>query len=1201
MISMCAHAPRSLRLLAAMAALLAVVATSGRASECPPTEIEFDHPGGETAMGIVYSDAAETIHLSPDQVSMGFDAKDGDDVIYMDHVIDGAQVMTGRGADTLVICGLGSLFHNIYLVSAADFSADMAVDEIILEPAVFRNVPDPFVAQLIVYGFVRGDDRIKLRLPPGVQAEPASNDMNATLRAGNVYINVLTTDSRPLPLSAFEIEHVDEPDDVRVLRVSEPVEGSTDVDRCSRAPSNWEDAIAGRNSNVTVYTHEDNVVRIEREGDNFFHILGRGNDRAFMFATQTVNAGAGNDWIIICALDDLETNISLGASMLDTDADTVVVEAGRLQDGPGPKELTVTGVSPIDDRVILRVSEGMTIEYPDASRGSAVIGNLTVNLDFGDWRPEMRSGHDVFIVERAEAVEAAVTEEPTRPDMSRLKECGTLTEMAEFAQPRIEPVDGYSHHYSENDDDILVDAKLVNTTRIYAGRGRDFIYVDQPPSSVSVEAGHGADVIIVCDMDELALSLAVQPSTLDQPDQFVDRVVLGPDVFVGVPEGTKRHIRITGLAIGMDELVLRLPPGMRYDVRPSATGETSDVHVGDDVIIRVAPSWAPELFPFQADDLTIEEAAPTKPLSAAPAPGPNLEAQAMRCPDDTADGEGGAFDEFTYGQRVYTADADKILAGVDPDILDYKLMDGDDRVVVRDVGAVSDVYLGRGADVAIVCSLEEVSLSFVLGNVTAVAFGHDLDPDTVIFEAPALFDVPEGFTREIRVGDVMQLNDRVVFRVPEGYRPEIRRHASGHLEIVFPDTVVSVSGSADYWGDPVSTDAIVFKAAAGNAGAPTASGGGEIVQAPDASDASANDEAPSERSPVLEVPDQRWRFDASIGLEGRASVTGARGLELQVECGNGGAPALWFDPDPRYDRGSGSEPVLDMVVDGERFPEPFECGDDGSYCTSGRVPAIELIDAMRRGSRLVVEEEGQSLTAFGLKGSHAAIGRLAACLSYPPSSTGENRQSFDCSKAGTNTEKAICGSSTLSELDLRLSQAFKNARSRASQAADGRILRDQKSFLNERDQCGSSDECIGNEIRYRIDQLKQEGTSQPITVGEFPGVYCNRDGTEYLAVSKDGSDIRIQAGSVGVTGDSCSTGAMTATAKYDGLVAKESDCTLTVFSRGGSVVASAAPPHVCHDLFCGFRANLNELEFNPTARRPLTKALEDVNISNACE
>ena len=209
--------------------------------------------------------------------------------------------------------------------------------------------------------------------------------------------------------------------------------------------------------------------------------------------------------------------------------------------------------------------------------------------------------------------------------------------------------------------------------------------------------------------------------------------------------------------------------------------------------------------------------------------------------------------------------------------------------------------------------------------------------------------------------------------------------------------------------------------------------------------------------------------------------------------------------------------------------------------------------------------------------------------------------SFDCSKAGTDTEKAICGSNTLSELDLRLSQAFKDARSRVSRAADGRISRDQKSWLNGRDKCGSNEQCIGNEMRYRVGQLELEGTGQPVPVGDFPGVYCNRDGTEYLAVSKDGSDMRIKAGSVGVTGDSCDTGAMAATAKYDGLVARESGCTLTVFSRGGTVVASAAPFHVCHDQFCGFRAYLSEFVFKPAARRPLTMAFDDVDIGNACE
>lgn len=230
---------------------------------------------------------------------------------------------------------------------------------------------------------------------------------------------------------------------------------------------------------------------------------------------------------------------------------------------------------------------------------------------------------------------------------------------------------------------------------------------------------------------------------------------------------------------------------------------------------------------------------------------------------------------------------------------------------------------------------------------------------------------------------------------------------------------------------------------------------------------------------------------------------------------------------------------------------------------------------------------------------HFAFISFSILVSYPLACGAQ--PSFDCSKAGTDTEKAICESSTLSKLDLRLSRAFSDARSRASQAADGRILRDQKSWLNERDDCGSNDVCIGNEMRYRIGQLELEGTGQSVPIGDFPGVYCNRDGAEYLVVSKDGSDMRITAGSVGVNGDSCDTGAMAAIAKNDGLVAKESGCALTVFSRGGSVVVSAAPPSVCHDQFCGFRAHLGEFVFNPTARRPLTMALEDVDIGNVCE
>ena len=205
--------------------------------------------------------------------------------------------------------------------------------------------------------------------------------------------------------------------------------------------------------------------------------------------------------------------------------------------------------------------------------------------------------------------------------------------------------------------------------------------------------------------------------------------------------------------------------------------------------------------------------------------------------------------------------------------------------------------------------------------------------------------------------------------------------------------------------------------------------------------------------------------------------------------------------------------------------------------------------------------------------------------------------SFDCTKAGNDTEKAICGSNTLSKLDMRLSQAFKDARSRASRATVSKILSDQKSWLNERDDCGSNEKCIAAQMRNRIAQLEPDGTGRAVPVG----VYCNRGGAEYLVVSKDGPGMRVMVGSVGPTGDSCGTDDMAAAEKDGGLVARESGCTLSVFSRGGSIIASAAPPRVCHDQFCGVHADLGEFVFDQAARRPLTSTPDDVDIGKVCE
>jgi uncharacterized protein len=83
--------------------------------------------------------------------------------------------------------------------------------------------------------------------------------------------------------------------------------------------------------------------------------------------------------------------------------------------------------------------------------------------------------------------------------------------------------------------------------------------------------------------------------------------------------------------------------------------------------------------------------------------------------------------------------------------------------------------------------------------------------------------------------------------------------------------------------------------------------------------------------------------------------------------------------------------------------------------------------------------------------------------------------SFDCSRAVTSIEHAICGRQDLNELDSRLGEVFRKALS--LQADHGPLLRDQRAWLSNREKtCGSlgvgvQERCLLEQFNSRIATL----------------------------------------------------------------------------------------------------------------------------------
>ncbi|MCY9849756.1 lysozyme inhibitor LprI family protein [Pectobacterium jejuense] len=74
---------------------------------------------------------------------------------------------------------------------------------------------------------------------------------------------------------------------------------------------------------------------------------------------------------------------------------------------------------------------------------------------------------------------------------------------------------------------------------------------------------------------------------------------------------------------------------------------------------------------------------------------------------------------------------------------------------------------------------------------------------------------------------------------------------------------------------------------------------------------------------------------------------------------------------------------------------------------------------------------------------------------------------MDCSKASTDTEKMICASSQLQQLDTVLNKAYQGYMKKADKA---QARQEQRDWLVERDRC-KDDVCLGNEMVSRIQVL----------------------------------------------------------------------------------------------------------------------------------
>jgi uncharacterized protein len=94
--------------------------------------------------------------------------------------------------------------------------------------------------------------------------------------------------------------------------------------------------------------------------------------------------------------------------------------------------------------------------------------------------------------------------------------------------------------------------------------------------------------------------------------------------------------------------------------------------------------------------------------------------------------------------------------------------------------------------------------------------------------------------------------------------------------------------------------------------------------------------------------------------------------------------------------------------------------------------------------------------------------------------------SFDCSKASSPYEKAVCANPNLSSLDEQLAGAYKDARTKSSDPEG--LKREQIDWIKSTRQCGADVGCIEKAYGNRISQLQKSPQSASNTQPKSNGI-----------------------------------------------------------------------------------------------------------------
>jgi uncharacterized protein len=111
--------------------------------------------------------------------------------------------------------------------------------------------------------------------------------------------------------------------------------------------------------------------------------------------------------------------------------------------------------------------------------------------------------------------------------------------------------------------------------------------------------------------------------------------------------------------------------------------------------------------------------------------------------------------------------------------------------------------------------------------------------------------------------------------------------------------------------------------------------------------------------------------------------------------------------------------------------------------------------------------------------------------------------SFDCGKARTATEIAICRDSSLGRLDEQIAELYASLRSASVSSERSKLLKAQRRFLQNRNSCGGSLSCLRNRYDSRLADLCNLASVKRL---DAAGTICSNEVSTMQSASTHATD-----------------------------------------------------------------------------------------------